>query len=165
MPFITELYILNHVHPFGPVQNNLDTSKMIFERIQNSFGQIRRRTRYMTQWVYKAETIYFSLVAPLFDVTLQFRPSLVIVQLWSQARLWACGRGDMSTPSFGSHINPISTRGGGQIMPTPYWCPHQVLKAWIITQCCAGRRSELNSATFLFRILFILLNCWRQWWN
>ena len=34
-----------------------------------------------TQWVYKAETIYFSLVAPLFDVTLQFRPSLVIVQL------------------------------------------------------------------------------------
>ena len=45
-----------------------------------------------------------------------------------QARLWACGRGDMSTPSFGSHPNPISTRGG-QIMPTLYWCPHQVLKA------------------------------------
>ena len=47
-----------------------------------------------------------------------------------QARLWACGRGDMSTPSFGSHHNPISTRGdGGQIMQTLYWCPHQVLKA------------------------------------
>ena len=44
-----------------------------------------------------------------------------------QARLWACGRGDVSTPSFGSHPNPISTRG--QIMPTLYWCPHQVLKA------------------------------------
>ena len=29
-----------------------------------------------------------------------------------QARLWACGRGDASTPSFGSHLNPISTRGG-----------------------------------------------------
>ena len=29
-----------------------------------------------------------------------------------QARLWACGRGDVSTPSFGSHPNPISTRGG-----------------------------------------------------
>ena len=28
-----------------------------------------------------------------------------------QARLWACGRGDVSTPSFGSHLNPISTRG------------------------------------------------------
>ena len=46
----------------------------------------------------------------------------------TQARLWACGRGDVSTPSFGSHPNPISTRGG-QIMPTLYWCPHQVLKA------------------------------------
>ena len=34
----------------------------------------------------------------------------------------------MSTPSFGSYPNPISTRGGGQIMPTQYWCPHQVLK-------------------------------------
>ena len=30
----------------------------------------------------------------------------------TQARLWACGRGDVSTPSFGSHPNPISTRGG-----------------------------------------------------
>ena len=31
---------------------------------------------------------------------------------------------------FGSHLNPISTGGGGgQIMPTLYWCPHQVLKA------------------------------------
>ena len=28
----------------------------------------------------------------------------------TQARLWACGRGDVSTPSFGSHPNPISTR-------------------------------------------------------
>ena len=31
--------------------------------------------------------------------------------LTSQARLWTCGRGDVSTPIFGSHINPISTRG------------------------------------------------------
>ena len=45
--------------------------------------------------------------------------------LITQARLWACGRGDVSTPSFGSHLNPISTRGGG----ADYWCPHQVLKA------------------------------------
>ena len=28
-----------------------------------------------------------------------------------QAHLWACGHGDMSTPSFGSHLNPISTKG------------------------------------------------------
>jgi len=26
-----------------------------------------------------------------------------------QARLWACGSGDVSTPSFGSYLNPIST--------------------------------------------------------
>ena len=29
-----------------------------------------------------------------------------------QARLWACGRGEVSTPSFGCQLNPISTRGG-----------------------------------------------------
>ena len=55
---------------------------------------------------------------------------VILLVLLKQARLWACGRGDVSTPSFGSHPNPISTRGGGgQIMPTLYWCPHQVLKA------------------------------------
>ena len=47
---------------------------------------------------------------------------------WLQACLWACGRGDMSTPSFGSRLNPIST-SKGHIMPVLYWCPHQVLKA------------------------------------
>ena len=50
-----------------------------------------------------------------------------ISNLKLQVRMWTCGRGDVSTPSFGSHLNPISTRG--QIMPTLYWCPHQVLKA------------------------------------
>ena len=29
-----------------------------------------------------------------------------------QARLWACGRGDVSTPSFGSHLNRILSRAG-----------------------------------------------------
>ena len=33
-----------------------------------------------------------------------------------QARLWACGRGDVSTPIFGSHLNPM--------------CAHPVLKAY-----------------------------------
>ena len=28
-----------------------------------------------------------------------------------QAPLWACGQGDTSTPSFGTYLNPISTRG------------------------------------------------------
>ena len=45
-----------------------------------------------------------------------------------QARLWACGRGDMSTPSFGSNLNPISTKGADYAHPI-FWCPHQVLKA------------------------------------
>ena len=35
-----------------------------------------------------------------------------IVTVFPQARLWACGRGDVSTPSFGSPLNPISTKGG-----------------------------------------------------
>ena len=35
----------------------------------------------------------------------------------------ACEHGDWS---FDSHINPILTRG--HILPTLYWCPHQVLK-------------------------------------
>ena len=42
--------------------------------------------------------------------------------------LWACGRGDVSTPSFGSHLNPISTREADYAHPI-YVCPHQVLKA------------------------------------
>ena len=48
------------------------------------------------------------------------------VDMMKNLSLWACVRGDVSTPSFGSHLNPISTRGGGQII---YWCPQQVLKA------------------------------------
>ena len=63
---------------------------------------------------------------------------VVLVNTW-QARLWACGRGDVSTPSFGSHLNPISTRGGRSCPPytgvhTKFWEPqarlhgHNVLK-------------------------------------
>ena len=45
-----------------------------------------------------------------------------------QARLWACGRGDVSTPSFGSHLSPISTKGGRLYPPytvvhTKFWKP------------------------------------------
>ena len=35
----------------------------------------------------------------------------------AQARLWTCGRGDMSTPSFGSHLNPISSKGVRLCLP------------------------------------------------
>ena len=45
-----------------------------------------------------------------------------------QAHLWACGRRDVSTPSFGSHLNPISTRVGRLCKPytdvhTKFWKP------------------------------------------
>ena len=53
---------------------------------------------------------------------------ITMVCIPMQARLWACGRGDMSTPSFGSDLNPISPRGADCVHPI-YWCPHQVLKA------------------------------------
>ena len=42
-----------------------------------------------------------------------------------QARLWAC---DLSTPSFGSHFNPILTRGGGNRLCLPYTGVH--FKFW-----------------------------------
>ena len=42
---------------------------------------------------------------------LQFEWFKYTSRSYMQARLWACGRGDMSTPCFGSHLNPISTRG------------------------------------------------------
>ena len=40
--------------------------------------------------------------------------------------MWTWGR---VHTKFCQHLNPISTKGGGQIMPTLYWCPNQVLKA------------------------------------
>ena len=61
--------------PFGPVQSNL------VRRVQNNLKASKIVLDHMTQRVSKAETIYFSLVTPLHDGTLQFRPSLVIVQL------------------------------------------------------------------------------------
>jgi hypothetical protein len=57
-------------------------------------------------------------------------PSPFECSVWftQQARLWTCGRGDMSTPSFDSHLNPISTRGGRLCPPyigvhTKFWKP------------------------------------------
>ena len=42
-----------------------------------------------------------------------------------QARLWACGRG--STPNFGSHLNPISTKGGRLCPPNGFSLPKEIL--------------------------------------
>ena len=42
-----------------------------------------------------------------------FIDSQALSNFTTQVRLWTCGRGDKSTPSFGIYLNPISTRGGG----------------------------------------------------
>ena len=62
----------------------------------------------------------FALLYKAYLCCLKFQQNLN-PQVWyiGQARLWACGRGDVSTPSYGSHLNPISTRGeGGRLCPT-----------------------------------------------
>ena len=42
---------------------------------------------------------------------------------------WACGRGAVSTPRFGSHFNPIPTRGkGGRLWPPNTDVPTKFLK-------------------------------------
>ena len=64
-----------------------------------------------------------------------------------QARLWACGRGDMSTPSFGRHLNPISTRGG-RVCP-PY-TGVQVLKATGTPDIIDIRKRNVVSTTVVF---------------
>ena len=38
-----------------------------------------------------------------------FQLMLILGLLGMQARLWTCGRGDVSTPNFGSHLNRIPT--------------------------------------------------------
>ena len=62
-----------------------------------------------------------------------------------QACLWACGRGDVSTPSFGSHLNPISTRGADYahsiLMSPPSFESHR-------RACC------VMSTNFLFSKVF-----------
>ena len=72
-----------------------------------------------------------------FIIAMAISNQLSIITIWKsakyilinvQARLWACGRGDVSTPSFGSHLNPISTKGGRLCLPytgvhTKFWKP------------------------------------------
>ena len=63
----------------------------------------------------------------------------------AQARRWASGRGDVSSPSFGSHSNPISTRGGGGRLCPPYtgvytkfWKPQACLQHLAIFKVGSG---------------------------
>ena len=47
-----------------------------------------------------------------------------------QARLWACGHVGVGTcPHQVLAVTLTLSQPGGPIMPTLYWCPHQVLKA------------------------------------
>ena len=63
---------------------------------------------------YKEEKIYLQITNFLSWLD---EMAVLDVGIALQARLWACGQGDMSTPSFGSHLNPISTRGGRLCQP------------------------------------------------
>ena len=77
-----------------------------------------------------------------------------------QARLWACGCRDVSTPSFGSHLNPIWTRGADYAHPvlvfTPSFESHR--RAW----CVGGNSNRLflsvpffgNFTTYLHKVVF-----------
>ena len=68
--------------------------------------------------------------------------SLLVHTYTSQARLWVCRRGDVSTSSIGSHLNPISTRGGRLCPPyagvhTKLWKPQARLDSLkeVVWQC------------------------------
>ena len=68
-----------------------------------------------------------------------------------QARLWACGRGDVSTPSFGNHPNPISTMGGRLWPPytgvhTKFWKPQARLN-WQSCNSCFLKYTVLQKYT------------------
>ena len=57
---------------------------------------------------YKEEKIYLQITNFLSWLD---EMAVLDVGIALQARLWACGQGDTSTPSFGTYLNPISTRG------------------------------------------------------
>ena len=82
-----------------------------------------------TIWlVKKCVNIKTNVVYRLLDLVGKIHYPDILMLLSTQARLWACGRGDVSTPSFGSHLNPISTRGGRLCPPytgvhTKFWKP------------------------------------------
>ena len=82
-------------------------------------------------------------------------------------RLWACGRGDVTTTSFGSHPNPISTRGSRSCPPytcvhTKFWKPQARLA--IETTVHNGTKviSKLNGIVRFSRPLLPSLFYWRE---
>ena len=73
-----------------------------------------------------------------------------------QARLLACGRGDVSTPSFGSHPNPISTRGADYAHPiivsTPSFESHR--------RACTKATRLLQNFNDCENIYFVRIQTW-----
>ena len=88
------------------------------------------------------QSSYFFLAIDLKQKTMTISTIFVFLSFSSrpnmpiQARLWACGRGDMSTSSFGIYLNPISTRGAAYahpiLMSTQSFESHR--RAWILTK-------------------------------
>ena len=99
LPKKLEAVFLSINSPGGsPVQSELIVRSPLILKKYGSFRRIQR-----------------SLQVPI--TALFFFCHLKQTILQTQACLWACGRGDVSTPSFGSHLNPIPTRGGRLCSP------------------------------------------------
>ena len=97
--------------------------KLLYTKNWNSILKYQKRNVNKSSDIYRAniEGVCLTLIGMSSKTRKMF--------IFSQARLWACGRGDMSTPSFGSHLNTISTRGWGRLYPpytgvhTKFWKP------------------------------------------
>ena len=69
----------------------------------------------------------------LYSVIINYYYCCALATKLKHARLWACGRGDVSTPSFCSQLNPFPTGGGGRLcpqyteVPTKFWKPQVCL--------------------------------------
>ena len=79
-----------------------------------------------------------------------------------QVRLWACGRGDVSTPSFGSHLNPISSKGVRLCPPytgvhTKFWKPQARLKHLTFESTCKVWKAD----NFAFYFMEIYSKFWQ----
>ena len=70
----------------------------------------------------------------------------------TQVRLWACGHGGVSTPSFGSHLNPISTMGSDYAHPilvsTPSFESHRIRLGFEESTIGCDKNSNSNSSKF-----------------
>ena len=77
------------------------------------------KKRSPTHTIQKFKNINWAKYVSIFLICLLIEMVWVTIPYYRRA----CEHGDWS---FDRHINPILTRG--HILPTLYWCPHQVLK-------------------------------------